>query len=474
MRILLTIFTVWFALLPAPAPAAPAERPNIVVFLSDDMGWGQLGFQGGKRVPTPNIDRLAREGVSLTQFYVHSVCTPTRSALLTGRYPVRTGTEERFHGNDIAGMLADERTLADALMQAGYATAIFGKWHLGEWHKKHLPLQRGFEHQYGFYGAVTHPFTKTRGGIYDWHRNEQPAHEPGGYTTFLIADEFERVLDRHDAAKPFFYYVPFNAVHGPHDAPPEYIKKYNDDRQLAMLECMDVGVGRVLDALREKGVLDKTLVIFFNDNGGPRRVMNAPYRGTKGTNYEGGVRVPCVMRWPGKITAGSTVDQMVHVTDLYPTLIKLARGSLDQPLPLDGMDVWPTIAEGKPSPRREVVYNVPGEFGREMGDPAIRVGDFKLVGEELYEIQEDPHETTDDAAKHQEVVKQLKARLAEVAAQRRPPEKHERIAGPRPLVKGELENAQPHPDWLKEIAKQAAAGSEDETPRARRKRLKKQ
>jgi len=417
-------------------------------------------------VPTPNLDRIAREGVHLTQFYVHSVCTPTRAALLTGRYPVRTGTEERFHGNDTAGMLADERTLADALKAAGYSTAVFGKWHLGEWHKKHLPMQRGFEHQYGIYGAVAHPFTKVRGTTYDWHRNEQPVHEPGGYSTFQIADEFRRVLDRHDANKPFFYYVPFNAVHGPHDAPPEYVQKYNGDRQLAMLECMDVGVGRMLDALRDKGVLDKTLVIFFNDNGGPRRVMNAPWRGTKGTSYEGGVRVACAMRWPGKITAGTTVDQMVHVSDLYPTLVKLAGGSLDGPLPLDGMDVWPTLAHGKPSPRREVVYNVPGEFGREMGAPAIRVGDFKLVGEELYEIPKDPYEQTDVAAKHPDVVKQLKARLAEVASQRRPPEKHERIAGARPLVKGELENAQPHPDWLKEAVKQA--GEEPPRPKKRR------
>jgi arylsulfatase A-like enzyme len=335
-------------------------------------------------------------------------------------------------------------------------------------------MQRGFEHQYGFYGAVTHPFTKTRGTTYDWHRNERPLHEPGGYTTFLIADEFKRVLDRQDADKPFFYYVPFNAVHGPHDAPPEYINKYNGDRQLAMLQCMDVGVGRMLDALREKGVLDKTLVIFFNDNGGPRRVMNAPYKGTKGTGYEGGVRVPCIMRWPGKITAGTTVDQMVHVTDLYPTLVKLAGGSLDQPLPLDGMDVWPTIAEGKPSPRREVVYNVPGEFGREMGEPAIRVGDFKLVVEELFEIPSDPYEKTDVAAKHPDVVKQLKARLAEVAAQRRPPEKHERIPGARPLVKGEQENAQPDPDWLKEIVKNAADAADEESPRPRRRRQNQQ
>ena len=202
--------------------------------------------------------------------------------------------------------------------------------------------------------------------------------------------------------------------------------------------------------------------------------MNAPYKGTKGTGYEGGVRVPCVMRWSRKISPGTTVDQMIHVTDLYPTLIKLAGGSLEQPLPLDGMDVWPTIAEGQPSPRREVVYNVPGEFGREMGEPAIRVGNFKLVGKELYDISKDPHEKNDLAANHPDVVKQLEARLAEVAAQRRPPEDHERIPGERPLVKGEMENAQPHPDWLKEAVKQAADAEDEETPRPRKNRASKQ
>ena len=472
MRLALTLLAVCLAS-SAVRPARAADKPNVVVFLSDDMGWGQLGFQGGTRVPTPNVDRLARDGASLTQFYVHSVCTPTRSALLTGRYPVRTGTEERFHGNDTAGMLTDERTLADALRAAGYATAVFGKWHLGEWQKKHLPMQRGFDRQYGFYSAVIDSFAKTRGGIYDWHRDEQPVDEPG-YTTFLIADEFRRVLDRHDAAKPFFYYVPFNAVHGPHGAPPEYVEKHKGDRQLAMLECMDVAVGRMVDALRGKGVLDRTLVIFFNDNGGPRRAPNDPYRGLKGTTYEGGVRVPCAMRWPGRIAPGTVVDQMVHVTDLYPTLIKLAGGSVDQPLPLDGMDVWPTIARGEPSPRREVVYNVPGAYGAEMGDPAIRLGDFKLVGEELYDIPRDPYERTDVAARHGDVVVQLKARLAAVAAERRPPESHDRVPGGRPVVRGELENRPPRPDWLNGLAaRQGAAGRPDDEPAPKKKRAKK-
>src|SRR5688500_13797774 len=262
------------------AAANVPAKPNFVVILADDMNRNLPGFNGG-RASTPHLDRLVREGVSLKQFYVHAVCSPTRAAFLTGRYPFRNGMEERSHGNDAAGMLPDERTLAQALQGAGYATAIFGKWHLGLWRKHHLPRQRGFDHQYGFYGALIDSFTRVRGNTYDWHRNEELLHEPG-YSTFLIADEFARVLDRHDSAKPFFYYVPFNAVHGPHGAPPEYVAKHKGNAQLAMLECMDVAIGRMLESLEQKGVLDNTLVIFANDNGGPRRLSNAPYRGFKG------------------------------------------------------------------------------------------------------------------------------------------------------------------------------------------------
>jgi arylsulfatase A-like enzyme len=446
------------------APAADGPRkPNVVLFLSDDMGWGQLGYQGGTQVKTPSIDRIAREGVTLTQFYVQAVCSPTRAALMTGRYPFRNGMEERTHGNDGAGMLADERTIAQALREAGYATAIFGKWHLGIWHKKHLPLQRGFDHQYGFYGAVIDSFTRMRGATYDWHRNEQPLHEPG-YSTFLIADEFARVLKQQDRAKPFFFYVPFNAVHGPHRAPPEYLEKHRGNAQLAMLDCMDVAIGRMIAELEKQGVLDNTLVIFMNDNGGPGRVANAPYRGSKTETYEGGVRVACAMRLPGRIKAGSTTDAMLHAVDIFPTLTRLGGASLAQPLPLDGRDAWPAIAEGKPSPHTEIVLSVPGFEDSETGTPAIRVGDFKLVGDELYDIRRDPYEKQDLAAKHPDKVASMKARLAALAKERRTPEKHDRISTERLVVYGAEENKLPLPDWLRNMP----VTSEEETGAAKK------
>lgn len=448
------------ALASASHAATPARPPNVVIFLSDDMGRTQLGMTGGKAVATPNIDRLAREGATLTQFYVQSVCSPTRAALLTGRYPFRNGMEERSHGNDSAGMLPDERTLAQALKSAGYSTGIFGKWHLGLWHKQHLPRQRGFDHQYGFYGALIDSFTRIRGETYDWHRNEQPLQEPG-YSTFLIADEFSRVLDRQDRAKPFFYYVAFNAVHGPHGAPPEYLKKHQGDAQAAMLDCMDVAVGRMLGALEQKGVLDDTLVIYFNDNGGPRRYTNEPYRGFKGDTYEGGVRVPCAMRWPGKIKAGTVVDAMLHVVDLYPTVVQLAGGSLAQPLPLDGKDAWPTITQGKPTPHTEIVLSVPGFDGSETGTPALRVGDFKLVGDELYNIRVDPAEKADLAAQHPNKVRAMKDRLAQLGKERRTPEPHHRVTEGKLLLYGEEENKAGIPDWVKQAV--AASNADPES-----------
>lgn len=449
--------------------AAGVRPPNIVIFLSDDMAWGQPGFQGGREIPTPHLDRLAREGVRLTQFYVQSVCSPTRAALLTGRYPFRNGMEERNHGNDRAGMLRDERTLAQALKAAGYSTGIFGKWHLGGWYKHHLPKARGFDHQYGFYGALIDSYTRVRGSTYDWHRDEQPLHQPG-YSTFLIADEFSTVLQRRDRAKPFFYYVAFNAVHGPHGAPPEYLHKHRGNAQAAMLECMDVAIGRMVGALEKERVLDDTLVIFFNDNGGPRRYSNEPYRGFKGDTYEGGVRVACVWRWPGKIPAGSATDEMLHVVDFYPTLVRLAGGSLEQPLPLDGRDAWPTITQGRPTPHAEIVLSVPGWEASETGVPALRVGDYKLVGDELYNLRLDPSEKNDLAAREPERVRALRARLQQLAAERRPPEAHEKITTGPLWMYGEEENKAGVPEWLKKIVNDS---NQDPNSQAAKKAAKK-
>ena len=442
--------------------ASETSRPNIVVILADDMHWQNPGFNGGP-VSTPNLDRLAREGTRLTQFYVHSVCSPTRAAFLTGRYPFRTGMEERSHGNDMAGMLTDERTMADALHNAGYYTAIIGKWHLGNWHKHHLPMQRGFDYQYGLYGALVGYYSKCRERFYDWHRNEKVLREEG-YATDLIGQEASKVIESLDTKKPFFLFIPFTATHGPDEAPEALVDKYRKlhakqvdelspaDREFyvskyAMLDSMDMAIGQILSSLEKRGVLDNTLIVFFNDNGG--RKENPPYRGGKGQTFEGGVRVPCILRWPNHVPAGKSVAGMMHVVDLYPTLLGQAGASLEQSLPLDGLDMWSTISLGRKSSRQEVVHSLPGEH-IDTGPMSIRQGAYKLVDQALFNIEQDPAETTDLADKYPKIYRSLHERLLQLANERRTPEAHTNISKTisQPLlVFGKEENADP-PDWL--------------------------
>ena len=343
------------------------------------------------------------------------------------------------------GMLLDERTIAEALREVGYHTWMVGKWHLGEWQRPHLPLQRGFDHHYGHYSALIDSFTHMREAVLDWHRNGRPVVEQG-YSTFLLADEAEQLIDRYEGRSPFFLYLPFNAVHGPHQAPEEYLAKYahlgRSGPQRAQLECMDQAVGRVLRALERKGVLNSTLVMFTNDNGGTRITSNGPYRGFKSHYHEGGVRVPAAMRWPGQIPAGSASDEMLHVVDLFPTFSRLAGAKIDSGLPLDGRDAWDAIANAGPSPRQEVVHSL----------EVIRVGDWKLIEEgasyygwrnqplQLFNIRQDPYEETNLAESHRDKVEELRERLAFHRKSAREPEELERIPGYPPVVYGEVEN----------------------------------
>ena len=441
-RLLLVALAAFSPVLMAQAP----PRPNFVVFLSDDMGWEQVGFNGGQEVPTPNIDRIAAEGVKLTQFYVQPVCSPTRACLMTGRYAWKNGMEVRPTAESRHGMLLDERTIAEALREAGYRTWMVGKWHLGEWQRPHLPLQRGFDHHYGHYSALIDSFTHMRGPVLDWHRNGRPVVEEG-YSTFLLAEEAARLIGEHDDQEPFFLYLPFNAVHGPHQAPEEYLAKYRHlgrpGPQRAQLECMDAAVGRVLSALERKGVLDSTLVMFTNDNGGTRITSNGPYRGFKSHYHEGGVRVPAAIRWPGRVPAGSSSDAMLHAVDLFPTLAGLAGARTDASLPLDGLDAWGAISRGDKSPRREIVHSL----------EVIRLGDWKLIEEgasyygwaeqplQLFNIREDPYEKVNLADHQGEKVVELRERLAYHREFVREAEQLERIPGYPPVVYGEVESA---------------------------------
>jgi arylsulfatase A-like enzyme len=249
-----------------------AQRPNIIYILADDLGWADVGWHGGE-IRTPHLDKLADGGAKLEQFYVLPVCTPTRAALMTGRYPIR-------HGLQVSvvrpwaqyGLPLDERTLPQALKEAGYTTHISGKWHLGHFQPAYLPLQRGFDTQYGHYNGAIDYFTHARDGGHDWHRNDEESREKG-YATSLLGDEAVRVIEQKHDGKPFFLYLSFNAPHTPLQAPPEYVKRYSHitdkKRQVyaAMVECLDEQVGRVVVALELHALISNTLIIFSSDNG---------------------------------------------------------------------------------------------------------------------------------------------------------------------------------------------------------------
>ena len=456
------------------------SRPNIVFMLSDDMGWAQPGFNGGVKDLTPHMDRLAAEGLRLTQFYTHSVCAPTRGAFLTGRYAFRNWMDWRSEDfgkpsylkklgltlarNDegvptrrIHALDTNERTIAEALKDVGYFTAIVGKWHCGEWLNEHLPMEQGFMHQYGHYawGIDYYTFTiphnaPARFAVYDWHRNQKPLQEDG-YATDLFAAEAERVIAKQRKDRPFFLYVPFNAVHGPINKVPRYTDRY--DARSAALKCLDDAVGRILRAIDRYGFRENTLVVFTNDNGGIFAAMNKPYRGTKNTTFEGGVRVPCLLRWPGHTRPGTSNDGMMFIADFFSTFITLAGGNHEQELPVDALDMTALLFGGKPSPRSEIIFEVSGSVRL----PTIRSGDYKLMGDMLFNVTADPAETTDVAATHPAIVKKLKARLETVGKQRPPlGDKPLLMRPPLPYIYGLEENGNP-PEWLKRAVKKVRA-----------------
>ncbi len=414
--------------------AADAPKPNIVYFLIDDLGYADCGFNGGKDILTPNIDKLAKAGAVFDSFYVQPVCSPTRAALLTGRYATHTGVYSVVRPGAPWGLPLAERTLPQALREAGYATAICGKWHLGEFQPGYTPTRRGFDHQYGhMFGALDY-FTKMRGNQRDWYRDDQPSADEG-YTTHLLAKEARRIIAEKPAERPLFLYVPFNGIHGPHQVPASYKEPYKSlpepRRSIAgMLAAVDEAIGQITAALDEKGLRKDTLIIFSSDNGGPgpgRATMNTPLRAGKGTIYEGGVRVCAFANWPGKIAPDIRIKEPMHAVDWYPTLLKLAGAPAEQKLAPDGMDIWPVLTQGAKSPHDALLL-----LGTSPGKAAIRMGDWKLLLNasekdaeeapaddakatgtvELYNVADDIAESKNLAASKPEKVKELRTRLA--------------------------------------------------------------
>jgi arylsulfatase A-like enzyme len=416
-----------FLLCPALSFAA-ADKPNILVFLCDDTGYAEFGFQGGKDIPTPHIDSIAANGVRFTQGYVSGpYCSPTRAGLLTGRYQTRFGHEF----NSVArqtGLRLDETTMAERLHELGYATCAIGKWHLGE-KPRFRPTRQGFDE---FYGTLSNtPFLRPRLFVDSRISDEvQTIDDADFYTTDAYAERSVDWLGKQEG-KPWFLYVPFNAQHAPLQAPEKYLSRFNniDDEKrrtfAAIMSAMDDAVGKILDKVRDMGQEENTLIFFFSDNGGPTRQTtsrNNPLRGFKASTWEGGIRVPFSAQWKGKLPAGKTYDHPIIQLDILPTALAAAGAPAGAEAKLDGVDLLPYLTGENEARPHETLY---WRFGNQW---AIRHGDWKLVvagrsdpAGELYNLADDISESKNLAADMPEKVSELKKLYDTWNAEQAPP-----------------------------------------------------
>lgn len=444
------------------ATPAQAKPPNVLLIVSDDQGYNDLGLHGNGII-TPHLDRLAEEGTRLSNFYVSwPACTPSRGSLLTGRYPQRNGiydmirNEAPDYGHEytpaeyevtferIGGMDVRETLLPEVLGDVGYRSGVYGKWDLGTL-RRYLPTSRGFGDFYGFVNTGVDYYTHERYGVPSMYRNLSPTEEDKGtYCTELFEREALRFLAASTEDRPFFLYVPFNAPHNSSSLEPEirttvqaparYKAMYppvdpetrDVDRYRyaspatvttpaarrrdyrAAVTCMDASIGKILDRLEDQGVLDETIVIFFSDNGGGGGADNSPLRGRKAQMWEGGIRVPCIVRWPdGGIPAGEVNDEFLTSLELFPSLIAAAGATPPEGVKLDGYDWWATLRDGKPSPRTEMFWQRRDLIG-------ARVGDWKWVrmGNRggLFNLADDIGENRDLSESHPDELATVKRR----------------------------------------------------------------
>ena len=448
MRRLILLF---LAVLAPVFGAASAGKPNILFIVSDDQGWPDLGCMGLKKIDTPNLDRLAAEGVRATQFYVTwPACTPSRGSILTGRYPQRNGLYDMVR-NDMVnfghiyskeeyavspemtlGLDPKEKTLGDLLKSAGYRTGMVGKWDMGQ-AKRYLPLQRGFDFFYGHGNNGLDYYTHERYGVHSMFAgNQRSAADKGTYATFLFKREALRFVNAAPAGQPWFLYLCFNAPHGAssftgnkredgrkegagvqvpakYAAPylerglPEKLARYN-----GAVTCMDEAIGEILAQIKSRGEAQNTLVVFISDNGGSGNGGNAPLRGQKSTMWEGGLSVPFIARWPGKLPAGKVTNEFLTSLEFFPTFAAVSGAKPPAGVKLDGFDLMPVLRGEKPSSRQEM-------FWQRRGNYAVRLGNWKFAktGEVtgLFDVVADRAEKNDQATAHPEIVARLKERL---------------------------------------------------------------
>lgn len=413
---------------------AVAEKPNVLLIVADDLGYHDVGFQGSQEVPTPHLDKLAATGVRFTNGYVsHAFCSPTRAGLMTGRYQHRFGHENNpaWKPESLTeGLPLDQITLPQLLQKAGYTTGAVGKWHLGA-HPQFHPLKRGFDEYFGALGGGHQYFPGDKGGAeytIPLNRNGADAAHTD-YLTTQFGSEAAAFVDRHAAEdKPWMLYLAFNAPHTPLQAPKvwldqfSHIQNVNRRTYVAMVAAMDAAIGEVLGKLEATKQTENTLVCFISDNGGPNLsgrgqgnfTDNSPLRGAKGDLFEGGMRVPFVIRWPAKLKPG-TYDQPVIALDLLPTAVALAGGQLPTDRVQDGVDLMPYLTGEKSGAPHERLF---WRSGGPKGNHAVRQGSWKYVqvgqsAPELYDLSRDVSETNNLASTKQEIVTQIQAAITE-------------------------------------------------------------
>jgi arylsulfatase A-like enzyme len=450
MRHLSRFLACLFSLLcPALLHAAP---PNVVLILSDDQGWPDLGCIGQKPLITPNLDALAASGVRATQFYVTwPACTPSRGSVLTGRYPQRNGLYDmvrndmvnyghRFSADEYAvspemtlGLDPREITLGELLRKSGHATGCVGKWDMGQ-ARRYLPLQRGFDFFYGHGNNGIDYYTHERYGVPSLFRgNQRTEEDKGSYITDVLRREALGFMSEHAGKRPFFLYLAFNAPHGASSfgegtvegekkkgegvqCPEKYAAMYRErgmkDEKLARycgaLTCMDEAIGALVAALEKSGQRENTLILFLSDNGGSGNGGNAPLRGAKSSMWEGGLRVPFIANWPGKLPAGRVTDEFLTGLEILPTLLAATGATAPEGVKRDGHDMLPVLRGEAKSPREAM-------FWQRRSDKAARVGKWKWIesakGGGLFDLEADPAEKHDLSREKPEMAQKLKAQF---------------------------------------------------------------
>ena len=447
----------------APEPNAGGALPNVLLIVSDDQGYNDLGVLGNGII-TPALDRLAAEGTRLTDFYAAwPACTPSRAALLTGRYPQRNGVYDMIRNEApdygyeyrpeeyavsferIGGMDAREVIIPQMLRSAGYKSGIYGKWDLGSL-RRYLPTARGFDDFYGFVNTGIDYYTHRRYGVPSMYRNLEATREDEGvYATWLFEREALRFLERYAGREPFFLYAPFNAPHGSSSLDPQIrssVQAPEDFKRMyppvetqyrtveryryaapartvtpearrrdyrAAVTAMDASIGKMLDLLAEKGVLDDTIVIFFSDNGGGGGAVNAPLRGRKADTWEGGIRVPFLIRWPnGGVPAGAVNSEFLTSLEVLPSLAAASGADPPAGVVIDGFDWWPAIRGESASPREEMFWQRRNRIGARVGKWKWVVMDDGEGG--LFDLDADIGESRDLSAEQPDTLDRVRRR----------------------------------------------------------------